>query len=135
MIRDHLEAIYSDHGYLTPQLVVDEARDKSHPLHTHFEWDNKLAGEAWRREQASEMIRTVRVVQSSGKKLVSTRAYHSVPANGGKPVYVEVHDLDPVQRQLLVQQMHRDWQTFKSRYEGLTEFIQLMDDEAVAQAL
>lgn len=44
-------------GTLTPRAVVDEARDPSHPLHARFEWDDSIAAEAWREEQAARLIR------------------------------------------------------------------------------
>jgi hypothetical protein len=31
-LRDQLQAIYNERGKLTPTIVVDEARDESHPL-------------------------------------------------------------------------------------------------------
>ena len=52
-------------GDLTPQLVVAEAQANRSSagkfLHTRLEWDNRVAGDAWRLEQARELIRSVRV--------------------------------------------------------------------------
>lgn len=56
-LRSALTDIYRARGELTPQLVVDEARPKDAPLHDRFEWDNKVAGEAYRRVQAQQLIR------------------------------------------------------------------------------
>lgn len=57
-----LDRIYEKNGALRPADVVDEARPNDAPLHPAFEWNNKIAGEKWRQEQARNLIRTVVVV-------------------------------------------------------------------------
>jgi hypothetical protein len=64
-------------GELEPKRIVDTARDKKHPLHVHFEWDDILAGEAYRLEQARSLVRIVRVVDEEVDE-GSTRAFISV---------------------------------------------------------
>lgn len=41
---------------LTAQAVVDESRAEDAPLHKAFEWDDVIAGEEWRKQQARVMI-------------------------------------------------------------------------------
>ncbi len=80
-VTDEIRAIYVRHGRLTPALVVDEARDETHPLHTHFQWDDSIAGEQYRQVQAARLIRTkVRVVHGLEQKAVQVRAFVHVPA-------------------------------------------------------
>lgn len=55
-LRTALQGIYDQHQQLTPAIVVDEARDAAHPLHSRFDWNDATAGEAWRRQQAHELI-------------------------------------------------------------------------------
>lgn len=57
-LRDELAKIAARNGgTLTPRAVVDEARDPDHPLHSRFEWDDTIAAERWREEQAAQLIR------------------------------------------------------------------------------
>lgn len=131
-LRVQLQAIYDDHGKLTPQLVVDEARVEGHPLHDRFEWDDAVAGEAWRRRQAHELIRTARVVyrpatDKSPEK--SVRAFHALPGEDEDRYIYHPADkvaLDPVSRELLLREMQRDWQELKRRYADFTEFIDMV---------
>jgi len=58
-----LERIHSEHGTLRAQIVVDEARPKEAPLHPAFEWDDSVAAEYYRREQARSLIKTVQIVR------------------------------------------------------------------------
>lgn len=56
-------------GLLRPQAVVDEARDEKSPLHSAFEWNDGVAAERYRLDQAQRLIRSFRVVcEDNGKK-------------------------------------------------------------------
>jgi hypothetical protein len=129
-LREQLEAIHAEHGHLTPDLVVQVARPKTHPLHDRFEWDNKLAGDAWRREQAHRMIQSVRTKYTpavGGPRDV--RAFVAVPRPTLKaPSYepIEAALADPLQRQIVLQAMEREWRTLKGRYEDVAEFSQMI---------
>ena len=59
---NELERIYKKNGSLKPADVVDESRPNDALLHPAFEWDDEVAGEKWRQEQARNLIRTVVVM-------------------------------------------------------------------------
>lgn len=129
-LRDTLQAIYDARGLLTPEIVVNEARAAAHPLHAHFEWDDAAAGEAWRREQAAQLIRSVRVKYAdapSGPKDV--RAFVAMPqADSRAQHYVPVVAVleDPIQRAILLRDMEREWKAFQARYSHMAEFAALI---------
>ena len=58
-IRQQLKQLESKHGRLTPEAVVREAKKPSSILHDEFEWDDKVAAQAHRIEQARGLIQTV----------------------------------------------------------------------------
>ena len=61
--REALEQIAAkNNGVLRPVDVVNEARSEKSPLHNAFEWDDSVAAEAYRIEQAKELIRVQVVV-------------------------------------------------------------------------
>jgi hypothetical protein len=129
-LRDQLQAIYNEHGKLTPSLVVDQARSEEHPLHSRFEWDDAVAGEAWRRQQAHELIRSVRVVyreadEKNAEK--SVRAFHAVRSEK-EHVYEPVEKVvqDDFTRTLVMKDMEREWRALRRRYEQFSEFIEMI---------
>lgn len=129
-LRDQLQDIYEKHGKLTPPLVVDTARDPEHPLHDRFEWDDAIAGEKWRREQAHELIRSVKIVRKDddGKAIgPEVRVYHAIRGNEGV-VYEPVERIttDPFLSRLLMADMEREWKTLRTRYERFNEFWQMV---------
>jgi len=126
-LQQHLLDLYDRHGKLTPQIVVDEARDESHPLHARYEWDDSVAAESWRREQAREDIRSVKVVvkQSQGGEEHRIRSWVSVPSNVGGPSYAPIERVaeDDFTKRLVLQQMENEWRTLKRRWSDHAEFM------------
>lgn len=129
-LRDELQAIYDQRGVLTPRLVVDVARDPAHPLHNRFEWNDAVAGERWREQQAHELIRSVRVVyrdaDDSGPER-SVRAFHAIRKDSGhvyEPADRVAHD--PVMNEVLRMDMRREWHALRRRWEGWDEFTDMV---------
>lgn len=129
-LREHLQAIYEKHGTLTPAIVLDEARDEAHPLHGRFEWDDSAAAEQWRKSQAQELIRSVKVVYREATEkdpARSVRAFHAVRREDGH-VYEPVEKVveDPFTKRLVMADMEREWKALKRRYEQFSEFAAMV---------
>lgn len=130
-LRDHLQSIYDQKGKLTPALVLDEARDPNHPLHHRFQWDDSKAAEAYRLQQARDLIRSVRVTYREATEKEQSRAVRGfvAPRSPDKPnEYIPVEEAlaDPLTRKLLLKQMERQWQDMKRQYGHMVEFWQLL---------
>ena len=83
-----------NNGSLTPDLVVEDAKDTSSPLHELFEWDDGVAGHKYRIEQARQVITSVRVVITTEHKAVSTVYYVRDPeAESTEQGYVSIDKL------------------------------------------
>lgn len=67
-------------GRLTPEAVVLDASDPDSPLHGEFEWDDRKAGDAWRLEQARQLIRGVKVLITTETRTINTVAYVRDPS-------------------------------------------------------
>jgi hypothetical protein len=89
-IRLALEALQNTHGQLSPDLVVDAARDPGSPLHAEFEWDTEKAAHAHRIEQARTLIRSVRVEIHTTEHLIKTVRYVHDPRAEGEQGYVDI---------------------------------------------
>lgn len=130
-LRHHLQAIRDEHGTLTPALVVDTARNPEHPLHSRFEWDDRIAGEAHRLTQAGQLLRvTFRPDPSKPRDL---RAFVAVKGEDTPTSdYVPTQEAlaDPFTRELVLRSMKRDWQTFQRRYKHMSEFAEFIRQQA-----
>lgn len=89
-VRERLEELTKAHGgVLTPEVVVEDARNESSPLHKHFEWSEKKAAEAFRIEQARRLIREVKIQIVTESRRITTVAYIRNPdASAGEAGYV-----------------------------------------------
>lgn len=131
-VATELEAIYDRHGVLTAEKVVAEAADPDHALHGSFEWDDTIAGHAYRCEQARAMIRSVplRIVtepaRSKGDPIkVTVRAYHHVR---GQYLTLERIEADPDLVAELLAQARRDAATFAAKYRHLDGFREIVEE-------
>lgn len=130
-LRAHLMKVRDDNGgQLTPDAVVEAAKPKSHPLHSRFEWDDRVAGAAHRRNQARALISSVQITfrdQEGGERKV--REFHAVrSADIPQPVYDPVAEIldDEIATRILLADMRRDWQRLFARYEAFDEFRKMV---------
>ena len=71
-------------GRLTPEMVVNDARDESSPLHAHFTWDvDQAAAERWL-DQARTLIRSVEVTFRTETTVVRAPYFVRDPEAGAK---------------------------------------------------
>lgn len=133
-LHQQLLAIRAERGSLRPQDVVDVARDDSHPLHSRFEWDNEIAGEAYRRVQASELIRSVKVVyaESPEGEERKVRGWSVIPkaedSSEERCGYVPTEEAvqDPFTAKLLLREAEREFKACQRKYGHLREFADMV---------
>jgi hypothetical protein len=131
-LRDVLLEIRAKRGTLTPEVVVEEAADPEHPLHHRFTWDDTEAARKWRLHEAGNLLR-VKYKADVGNRRADLRAFWVRRGEDGSPTstYEPIEEiiLDPIQRELMLKQMRRDWTTFKKRYQHMEGFVEeILDD-------
>lgn len=131
-VKNELETIrLKNGGILKEEDVVKEARREGHPLHDRFDWDDSKAGHLWRLEQARELIRSVYVViETTGQKTVSVRAYASLPSDrdregGYRPIDSIMSNANF--RAELLSSAISELEAFKRRYSNLTQLAPVFD--------
>ena len=128
-----LEEVRDRRGELTPPAILEDvkATGKSHPLYSRFEWNNRIAGEAYRLSQAHKLIQVVELVyQNDSGEEKKTRFYAAVSRpNTHQPNYepVESVALDPLKRKILLQDAERRWRQLKSQFGHLSEFMDMVN--------
>ena len=138
---------------LTPERLVDVSRPEDAPMHKEFEWDDSIAAEEYRKEQAKKVIRNIIIVKSdTGKE----RELNLVLATDEEEEYTEDEDStveEPVDRgfvstgertskyvtlfsaltneewrKSLLESAKRDMRAFKAKYHRLEELSKIIDD-------
>lgn len=61
LVLSELSVIEETRGKITPQLVIESAKNKKSVLHDYFEWDDSKAAQSWRVRQASSLLNNIKV--------------------------------------------------------------------------
>lgn len=123
-VIDELRRIAAENeGALRPATVVDEARDESSPLHSHFEWDVEKNAEAYLLVQARDLIRSakVRIEEREVRQFVHIRpTLVEASSEESRPTghYRSLDDLahDTSARETFLAQMESEWRSFRRRW-------------------
>ena len=123
---ESLDALRSKLGVLTAEGVLVAAKPKRSKLHKAFEWDDSVAAQKHRLWQAGMLIRSVCVTVVNGEPSEPVRAF--VVISNGEDSYVNVVDAmaDPAMRAQVLARAESEFLAWKSRYEHLEEFSELV---------
>lgn len=116
-------------GVLMVDHVLEEAKSESSPLHSHFEWNDSVAAEAHRRNQARTLIQRCKITLIETEP-VQIRAFVSLPTdrdNGGGYRLTSTVMSD----EMLKQELLRD---IKMTIQRWTKKMHLLDQD-LAEAL
>lgn len=134
-LRDQLQAVYDEHGRLTPGLVVDTAKPKNHPLHQrYYALPDREAAYEYRKVLAAKDIRSVTISYAprGGDNERTVRAFHAVRDEEGNHSYEPVEKVvrDEFLTRLLLADMEREWKALRNRYEEFEEFWRMVREDA-----
>ena len=119
-----LERIRQKYGVLDPSLVVEESRHEENVLHKIFCWDDERAAELYRKQQARNLIRNIRVIVTNKNVDIAVRAFVNVrPMAGAYRSYMptqEVIENDEAYKDLL-EQARGDMEDFITKYAQIEE--------------
>lgn len=92
--RAEMDSVERAHGTLLAEDVRETARDPASSLHRFFEWDDTVAGEAYRLEQARHLIRSYKVeVRIERVEYTIPRYVRDTTLPAHKPGYVNTSHL------------------------------------------
>lgn len=112
-------------GELTAERIVDESRPKDAVLHNEFEWNDSIAAEKYRREQARTMLRCLIKVTDDRPP---TRAFFTIDyTNKRKGTYeqIEVIVADDQKADKLLKIALGELKSFRKKYDSLSQLADL----------
>lgn len=122
--------VLSNNGRISPEDIVEYARDPSTALHSRFEWDDSEASRLYRIQQARDILRiSVRVMPGSNtstRVFVSLKGDRGDTASGSYRMMVDVLTDDDL-REKLLSQAYDDFVSWKKRYEHLKDLVPVFD--------
>lgn len=127
VVGERLEQI-AKRVQLTPKAVVDDARPTNSPLHPCFEWNDQVAAEKWRQEQAGAILRNIEVVieDASGKDR-EVRAFVNVTQDDDRQ-YTSIAKAmrSPELRRQVLDTALRELESWRTKYGELRELADLL---------
>lgn len=121
-------------GRLDPRDVVEAAKSEASVLHSLFEWDDGVAAEKYRLDQARGTIRALEVVlEDTTIQAKPVRAFVSVVRDADRSYTSISHALSETElRRQVLEQALRELEAWRHRYAELVELAQVF--AAIGQA-
>lgn len=110
---------------LTAQTLVDASRPEDAPLHREFEWEDSIAAEKYREQQARILIAHLTVRMEEVKEAPPTRAYVSLKDDTSKYEHIATVLADTKKTDALFDVAMKELLAFKTKYANLKQFAEV----------
>ena len=112
---------------LSPETLLEASRPEEAPLHNEFEWNDTVAADNYRKEQARSIIRHLIIVRTDIETPVSDRAF--VYVGEKKTGYVPISEAmsNETWRKNLMSAARKDMQFFIAKYRRLEELAEIIE--------
>ena len=122
-VRGELDTLGDE---FTLQDVVDLARDENTSLHRCFEWDDTIAAEKYRVQQAGTVVRMLVYVDEKKEEKTSVRIFYKTDERKVyAPTRLIVQDKDEYQK--LLDRAMNELRMFKEKYKMLKELDYILE--------
>lgn len=119
--HDELERIRMTTGRLDAENIVDESRPEEAVLHCCFEWNDSVAAEKYRQQQANGIVRSIIIRQapvgSEHSEPVEVRAFVHTETENYQPLKIVLADKD--MKKDMLRTALRDLVAFEEKYKKL----------------
>lgn len=111
---------------VTPEQVVEAARVENSELHKCFDWDDSIAADKWRKQQAGDIIRNLIIerTEDSGDKAPIRMFYKTSESSGY--VHTALIVKNQSEYEALLQQAYAELRAFKRKYSCLSELDEIL---------
>jgi hypothetical protein len=116
-----------NNGEVTPELVVEDAKNEKSPLHNCFEWNNDKAGERYRIQQARSLLGSLVVDIIIVKESIEVRAFVNLKTPDKEQSYCSflIAKDDKYKMGLILQQAKNDLIRYTERYKIYKELLEI----------
>lgn len=112
---------------LEAEAIVSAARDETSVLHPHFEWDDAVAAEAFRCDQARELVRSLTIdISRSNLESKPVRAFVNVDVgqDRGYVSTMTAMSSETLRKQVL-ERAFAELESWRARHAELTELARI----------
>lgn len=110
---------------ITPEEVLEKAKDEKSELHKCFEWDDSVAASKYRLSQARQIIQSFVIVRKEEEK-PQVRAFQiTTQTNTYQPTRVFLQQ--PDEYKALLERAKEELKAFRTRYKMLSELEEVFN--------
>lgn len=121
------ERIEKENGSVTCEKLVDSARDVSSACHNLFEWNDAVAGEKWRLQQAKTVLccLKVEVINKEDNEPKQIKAFVNTNPTNSKAKYYSMKNVmsDSYLMASAVERAKRELKMFMDKYNTFNELL------------
>lgn len=111
---------------ITPEQVLEKARDEQSELHKCFEWNDSIAAEKYRLQQARQLIQFFVVVPKQDSK--SPIRHFQITSQRNVYMPTTHFATQPDEYQKLLQRAYAELRSFQNRYKSLSELESVFEE-------
>lgn len=116
-------------GRLSAKILLDESRPEDAPLHNSFEWDDSIAAESWREQQARHIINSLIVCP---EKEEPVRVFFKIERTENRYQSIEtILEHKDSTRKLLENALH-ELESIQKKYKAIKQLQKIWD--AISEA-
>lgn len=119
LVVDEIEAIREAYNTVSPQLLVDSAKNKKSVIHSYFNWDDTDAANKYRVSQANLLLRHIEVKIISNEGVKTIRVYETVTKMEQNATSTYIHHIDASKDTdaIIIKRILADLRQIKTRLE------------------
>ena len=110
----------------TPATILEYARNEESELHKCFEWDDTVAAEKYRLQQARQIVCNLVYKEEKKEESTNLRVFYNAPSSKTyEPTRILVRNEDSYKE--LLMQAKSELRAFKNKYRMLTELEEIFE--------
>ena len=110
----------------TPATILEYARNENSELHKRIEWDDTVAAEKYRLQQARQIVCNLVYKEEKKEESTNLRVFYNAPSSKTyEPTRILVRNEDSYKE--LLEQAKSELRAFKNKYRMLTELEEIFE--------
>ena len=128
---EHIEELDKEHGEVTPQILVDDARPETALMHPMYEWRDDIAAEKYRYNQAKKIMSELvicHVEQMNEEPEEPVRAFVSVNRLKEKASYrpTVLALTEEATAERVIENAREELRALERKYRGIVNFAAIV---------
>lgn len=131
-VGERIEKLDKEHGEVTPEILLEDARPEGSVLHPLYEWRDDIAAEKYRLRQSGKILRELVIVEIEHPEvgeIVPVRAFVSVSPGNDKGSYrptIVALSNEETKKQVFNNAL-RELNALEMKYKHLVDFPELIN--------